>query len=101
MKDKKTQNLNHRITEELNHKIMTGSKMLGYNMTDFVELAVYSFVMSDKFRKMAEEHLSELQLLNDHRDDLLESDFDIVNEQNKVTLVTKISPNNQISKASY
>ena len=66
MKDKKTHSINHRLTEHTYKQIKDGSSLLGCSVTEFLEMAIYNFYVSDKFREMARDHLSELKLLISH-----------------------------------
>tara|TARA_R110000824_G_scaffold207542_2_gene392982 strand:+ start:311 stop:619 length:309 start_codon:yes stop_codon:yes gene_type:complete len=66
MKDKKTHSINHRLTEHTYKQIKDGSSLLGCSVTEFLEMAIYNFYVSDKLMEMAKVHLSELEILISH-----------------------------------
>ena len=66
MKDKKTHSLTLRLTEDTHKKIKDGSSLLGCSSTEFLEIAIYNFYVSDELREMARDHLSELEFLINH-----------------------------------
>ena len=66
MREKKFHSINPLFTEQTYKQIKDGSDLLGCCISEFLEIAVHNFYLSDKIMEMARVHLSELELLINH-----------------------------------